>query len=230
MLRFFTFFFSLTLCLQAEETKVKQPPIEKTGETSYRIGQISFDQKSRTITFPAYLESKDHLLEYLLVHENGKIHETLFTTTVSATNLNIALKLLHYKESPELFQTRDENLLPTGQYPDVPTEIKKAARITLIASWKEKDKVISRPVNDLIYNNESTLSMPAGPWLYSGSYIHEGRFASETYGNIIAIFSSENSMINWPGEHHQRDDIWAQYTERLPAEGTPITLKISPHN
>ena len=230
MLRFVTLLSFFFLSSLANGEQEKQAPIEKTGETTYRIGQITFDQKTRKISIPARLEAQDHVLEYLLVHENGKIHETLLTTSISATNLNIALKLLRYKESPELFEIRDEDLLPTGKYPVVPEDIKKAARISLSARWKEGEKVVERSINDLIFNNESTLSMPTGPWLYTGAYINEGRFVTETSGNIIAIFSREGSMINWPGESHRRDDIWTQFHKRLPEVGTPITLIISPQS
>lgn len=216
------------ISLYGEPVTEPKPEIEKINETTFRIGQVIFDQTTREIRIPVEVAVKQEVLEYLLTHINGKIHETLFTTQAKATNINIALKLLRYQESPELFQTRDEDLLPTGNYPDVSEDVKAAARLAIHISWKDGEKAVKHTANDLIINHETKLAMPVGPWLYSGSYIHEGRFASDLYGDYFAIFAREDSMINWPGEGYKRDDIWGQFTKRLPAAGTQATLIISP--
>nr|MCU0751014.1 hypothetical protein [Akkermansiaceae bacterium] len=59
-----------------------KPTIEKLDENRFRIGDITFDQKTREVRFPCKVNMTDGLLEYLLVHQNGKVHESLFVTEI----------------------------------------------------------------------------------------------------------------------------------------------------
>ncbi len=49
----------------------------------YEIGKIHLDQKARTVRFPGLLNMKDGNLEYLLVTDQGNIHESLLSSATS---------------------------------------------------------------------------------------------------------------------------------------------------
>lgn len=214
---------------QGEVAEPAKPAIKKLDETRFQVGEVIFDQKSREIRFPARVNMTEGLLEYLVVHQNGKIHESLFSTEIAATHLNLAFTLLRYKPSRELYAIPSETGGVSNRFEDVPADIKAAARVNLFAEWKEKDKTRKFPVNELIQQEAKGTAMPVGPWVYGGSDFHDGKFVAQTTGDIAAIFSEMASLINYPGEDNGDDTVWIPFPKRLPPTGTEVTIIISPH-
>ena len=96
--------------LSSEELATVSPPkVEDLGDGKYRLGLLSFDENTRRISFPGEVNLDDGLLEFAIVNEKGKIHESLLITQASPINLNIVLKLLRYQTSPELFKILNED-------------------------------------------------------------------------------------------------------------------------
>ena len=206
-----------------------KPQVEKLDATRFRIGDVEFDAKSREIRFPARVNMTEGLLEYLVVHTNGKVHESLFITDISATHLNLALTLLRYPASRELYPLPT----PTGglsdKFPDVPETIRKASRVLIDVEWQDDEKLRRSPVNDWIQHTVKASAMPAGPWVYGGSEFYDGKFVPETTGDIIAIFTAQSAMINYPGDDNRDDTVWIVYPKRVPAEGTHVTIILHPY-
>lgn len=207
-----------------------KPSVEKLDATHYRIGKVTFDQKTREIRFPATVNMTDGLLEYLVVHLNGKVHESLLVTDISATHLNLALTLLRYPASRELYGLPNETGGITDTYPVVPEEIKAGARIAIEVEWKDQGKTRRIPANEWIQHSVKTTSMPAGPWVYGGSEIYDGQFVPESSGEIVAIFVSQSSMINYPGNDNRDDNVWLPFPKRVPEVGTELTVIITPYS
>ena len=84
-----------------ENSAPEKPAVRDLGNGKFEIGLVTFQQKSREIRFPAEINMKDGPLEYAIVHHNGKIHEAILITKTRPFHLNIALKVLGYKESKE---------------------------------------------------------------------------------------------------------------------------------
>jgi len=207
-----------------------KPSVEKLDATHYRIGKVTFDQKTREIRFPATVNMTEGLLEYLVVHENGKIHESLLVTDISATHLNLALTLLRYPASRELYGLPNETGGITDNYPVVPEEIKAGSRIAIEVEWKDQGKTRRLPANEWIQHAVKTTAMPAGPWVYGGSEIYDGKFVPESTGEIVAIFVSQSSMINYPGDDNRDDNVWLPFPKRVPEVGTELTVIITPYS
>jgi len=68
----------------------------------------------------------------------------------------------------------------------------------------------------------------ATPWIYGGSYLHEGSFAAETTGDIAAIYTSRASLFNYPGKDREDDTVWIPTPKRTPPVGTKVTVTITP--
>ena len=83
---------------------------------------------------------KEGALEYAIVHQNGKIHEAILITKARPFHVNIALKILGYQESKELFPILGEDFRPTGKFPEVPEKIKNSARVEIQLQWKTLKK------------------------------------------------------------------------------------------
>src|SRR6185503_8141895 len=59
----------------------------------FEIGKLRLDQAKGTISFPAAVNLREGPIEYLLVAEYGKIHESLLRTEVDPYSIQLALLL-----------------------------------------------------------------------------------------------------------------------------------------
>jgi len=218
-----------SLPLPDQEMQPVKPSVEKLDGSRYRIGKITFDSKTREIRFPAAVNMSDGLLEFAIVHENGKIHESLLHTGISALNLNLAFKLLSYPASAELYMIPNETGGLSGDFHEVPEEVRKAARISMSVEWQDGGRTRKVPINEWIQYAVTGTAMPSGPWVYGGSAIYDGKFLAETTGDIAAIFITNASLINYPGEDNLNDTVWLAYPKRVPPEGTKVTVVIAPY-
>ena len=213
----------------APEKTPKKPEIKQLNENEYAIGKVKLNKKTREITFGAGVNLVDRPLEYLLVNGKGKVHEALCITDISPLHLNVAMKLLGFKESKELFEIVDEDYRPTGQFFHVPDHVKKAARLEIFLEWKEGEIKKRKPINELIYNPATEKTMRPGPWLYTGSYMHNGYFKAEIAGDIFAIHPRQPPLVSYPGDDHAGENAWLTDPKKVPEEGTVVQFILKPH-
>ena len=83
-------------------------------------------------------------------------------------------------------------------------------------------------LNDWITNTVTQKPLAPKPWVYGGSYFHEKSFQAEASGDIVALFTTNSSLFNWPGRDASLDDVWIPTTARIPEVGTPVTVTIKP--
>lgn len=212
-----------------QEMEPVKPAIERLEDGRMQVGKVTFDPKTREIRFPAAVNMTDGLLEFVIVHESGKVHESLFITDISATHLNLAFKLLRYIPSPELYMLPNGTGGLSGEFPEVDDKVKAGSRIKMDIEWKDGDRVRKVPLNEWIQHAVKGDTMPAGPWVYGGSEVLNGKFVPEITGDIAAIFVTNASLINYPGEDNQDDTVWLVYPKRVPAEGTRVSIIVSPY-
>ncbi len=212
----------------AEPLAEPKPSVKKLEGTRYQIGEVTFDKKTREIRFPTRLNMVSGLLEYLVVHQKGKVHESLLTTEVSPTHLNLAFILLKYKPSPELYPLPSETGGASDKFPEVTADVQAASRVNIDIEWTQDGRTQRVPVNDCIQHSVKTTAMPAGPWLYGGSDFSDGQYVPELCGDVIAIFLAPSALVHYPGEDRGDDNVWIPFPKRIPAEGTNVTVIISP--
>lgn len=206
------------------------PRVEHLDDGRLRLDGITFDPKSREIRFPAEVNMTEDLLEFLLVHRKGKVHESLFVTDISPTKLNVVFKLLRYPASRELhYRFRADGTL-SGERETASDEERAGARLRIEVSWKDKDRERRASVNEWISNSATESPMPAGPWVYGGSTLNMGQFLAESSGDLVAIFHAESALVNYPGDYRENDEVWLPHATRVPAVGTPVTLLIRPYD
>lgn len=205
------------------------PIAKKLDETRYQIGEVTFDKKTREIFIPATVNFREGILEFLLVHENGKIHESLFRTSVSPVHINTAFKLLRYPPSKELYRKWKEPGVITSEFYEEDDETKKQARVAIHAKFEKNGKSTTVPVHEWIRHETISSAMRPTPWVYGGSETVNGKYIPETSGDIAAIFITNSSIINYPGDDNLNDEVWTCMTSRIPPLETPVTLIISPY-
>lgn len=207
-----------------------KPAVKKLDGDRFQVGEVTFDAKTREIRFPAAVNmAGDELLEFAVVHANGKVHEALLVTTISATDLNIAFKLLRYQASSEFYPLKEADGSYSNEFPEVPEEVKKAARIDIGVEWKEGGKDRKAKLHEWITHGSTGKPMDADPWVYGGSGVYEGKFMAESTGDIAAIFLSNSALINFSGKDNNSDEVWLPFPKRVPAEGTKVTVVIAPY-
>ena len=202
-------------------------PVEQLDAFRYRIGEVTLDQRSREIRFPAQVNMSQGLLEYLVVLAKGKVHEALLVTSISPTHLNLAFTLLRYPASHELFALKDASGRRPNKLPAVPAAVKSAARIAIEVEWNDHDQTRRLPVNEWIQHIVTTTAMKPGPWLYTGSDFRQGKFIPELTGDLGAIMIDPGALTNYPGPDNG-DNVWFAFPKRVPPEATPVTVIITP--
>jgi hypothetical protein len=214
-----------------EATETAKPPlpsVSQIDENTFKIGEVTFNQKTREIRFPCKVNMTEGLIEYLIVLQQGKAHESLFITEICPTHLNLAFKLLRYTPSPELFSLMEDGHM-TGIYPPVSPAIKSHARIDIEVEWNDRGTTRRFPINEWIQNSNGNKTMTAGPWLYTGADVQAGKFIPDLTGDIAAIMEVRNAMINYPGSDNGEETVWFPFPEKVPPLGTSTTLIITPH-
>lgn len=207
-----------------------KPAVKKLDGDRFQVGDVIFNSKTREIRFPAAVNmAGEELLEFAIVHVNGKVHEALLVTEISATDLNIAFKLLRYQASAEFYPLKEADGSYSNEFPEVAEEVKKAARIDLAVEWKEGDKDRKAKLHEWISHASTGKPMAADPWVYGGSGVYEGKFMAESSGDIAAIFLSNTALINFSGKDNNSDEVWLPFPKRVPAEGTKVTVVIAPY-
>ena len=206
-----------------------KPSVQKLDETRYQIGGVSFDEKTREIRFPTKVNLTEGLLEYLIVHQHGKVHEALLSTEVSPTDLNLAFTLLRYPPSRELYPLPEEDGAASSKFPTVPADTKARARVSIDVEWTLDGKTRRVPINEWIQHAVKSTAMPAGPWVYGGSEFSNGKFIPETSGDIAAIFLAMSALINYPGDDNNSNDVWTPFPKRVPPVETNVTVVIAPY-
>jgi hypothetical protein len=204
------------------------PAVERLDDGRLRIGRITLHPKMRSIEFPATVNQTEGLLEFLLVHVDGKVHESLLASEVSATHLNLAFKLLRYQASPELYDKISETGTLTGELRSATEEQKRESRIDILIQPDPAEPSSRHCVTRWIRHAVTEKPMPAAPWVYGGSFFHKGVFMAESSGDLIAIFLRNTALINFSGKDKELDDVWLPDASRVPPIGTPVKVIIQP--
>lgn len=213
----------------AQPAAPAKPTVKRLDETHYQIGEVKFDQKTREIRFPATVNLTEGLLEFAIVRPHGKVHESLLITDASATDINLALTLLRYPPSPDLYALPSASGGLSNKFPEVPKATKAAARVQVKIEWDDAGRTRTVPFNEWIQHASKGSAMPATLWVYGGSEIHEGIFVAESSGDIMAIFLANSALFNYPGTDNNDDTVWIPFPKRVPEAGTKVTVIIAPN-
>ena len=206
-------------------TSAQLPPnhigvTETTGDR-FTIGKITVDKLGRTVRFPAMVNMAEGSVEYLLVTDKGKTHESLFATTVEPFQLHIAMLLLSVRPTQDIKELPPEQLT-AGSLKAAP-EL-EGDKVDVLVLWKSDAKTQQIHAEEWIISHLTQASMTAGPWLYTGSAIFQKRFLAQEEGSIIALVTDPVALINNPRAGCNDDTVWSVRSDKVPAVGTPVDI------
>jgi hypothetical protein len=203
----------------AEKALPKPPKVEPLSPGVFRIAdQILLDMKKREIRFSAVCNQVRGLVEYGLVHENGKTHESLFRTKISPRNLQTALLLARVEAAKgfveNLWKEEREKI-------DV-----SASQLTIMVSWKSKNEIRAFSLESMATNANTNKPIAPNSFVFNGSRFVEGIFMAEQSGSIVAVYADDTSMINSGDYGANNDDVWVAQKEKMPPLDFPVTFTL----
>lgn len=179
---------------------------QASGATNdVKLGTVRIDAAQRAISFPAEVNQRVGLVEYLLVHESGKVHESILRTKVGAQDFHAAALL---------FSEASTNKAPKLTVKDI--EI----------SWAEGEKKKIWSAAELILDKDHRRALGKTKWTYRGSRLVDGVFLAQRDGSLIAIMEDQDAVIDQGTPEAANDENWEPMTDRLPAIGTAVEVRI----
>jgi hypothetical protein len=221
-----------------------RPAVERTGEHSFKIGLIEFDSRTRELRFPAWVNMHQGMIEFPVVHRNGRTHEAIFATDALPLHLETALRLLRYKPSKEVFPQHPtidfDNPPPYEEWPPpVYDPPEPAAHVQVFAVWnnaagqaREVDirKMLRRATLDEQGEEgpEIRFESVANHWVYTGSTEKMETVVEPLGGCIVGIRTEPESCFNTGRDDQIHAGEWFADPKVVPAPETPVTILIRP--
>ncbi len=212
-----------------KQMKETQQRIQKLSATEYLLDGIKIKADTREVKIPCQVCLKKAPIEYMLTTDTGKTHETVLTTAVSPTAIQVAMLLVNYEPATEgLLAKVPENERPKT-WKDEPPKIKGANRVNIAVEWKIGTAVQSGALSQWAQNADTRKApLDLDTWIFNGSYIDERGFIAQQEGSIIGIWLDRGAIFNSPAEGNWRDDLWISLPDNIPDEMTPVMLIITP--
>ena len=210
-------FFCLPCVHYGEDNSTALPKIVKAGDGLYRFGDVVIDRGSKKISFPGVTNQVSGLVEYGIVHNSGKIHESLFRTKVSPKIIHTSLLLLKLKAAEGFF----ENL-----WAEKPKKVDYSANLVRVTvSWELNGTKYEESLEQMALNHKDDQPIEGNSFVFTGSRIIEGTFLAEAGGSILAVYGDEDSIINSSDHDSSNDDVWYGNKAKMPPLECPVTIR-----
>lgn len=193
----------------AEEANT-YPEISEIGPGRYQFGDILIDQNNREFLFPGICNQISGLVEYALVHEDGKVHESLFRTKVRPRFVHACFLLLKEKPETRFFKILDGNV----------SEWTNLRRIELSIIWEQNNTYHEKPLSSMVINQTDNRELASKSFVFSGSSTIEGQYLAEMDGSIIAVYHDSRAVLNSMDKHSNSDEVWIAHQIAMP----PLSL------
>lgn len=201
--------------------------VKEVGPDKIEFKGILMEKKKHRISFPATINQREGLIEYALVGDSGKTHESLFATKMLPHDIHLALLLIGLKED----SIKNPNETPPPSSIDSKylkeTPKLKGAPVLLSVTWTKDGKSKEVPMEEWIFNLQTHHPMTKGPWTYNGSFIAEGVFLADQEQSIIAAVTDPSALVNNPRDGYDNDQIWQLRKELVPPLDTPVEITIT---
>lgn len=208
-------------------------PIRVLGPGIFQLGKVRMDKNTRTVSFPSVLNMREGPMEYFLVTEYGKKHESVLRTDAEPYHIHMAMLFLNAKGGSQMpkpltvptpgaviDQTKNEPL----SHPSL--EKLPGDRVTLEMKWMQDGKEVRKKTEDMIASTAPKSSGSKLDWHYTGSRIVNRVFLCQLLGNIGSLVTDPDALLNNEGPGHDDDHIWTTKPENLPPVGTPVEVTI----
>jgi hypothetical protein len=203
----------------AQNASSNSPAFRHIAGAIFALGDVRLDKEKRTIILPAFVNMTEGAVEYALVHNSGKVHESVLKTGADPLHVHLA-RLLVWPES-------EARPLQTGPAP--PRDL-IGPKIVIQVAWTQDGAPKTAPLEDLVWNTLAKAQMMRGPWVFNGSRVVESTFLAQRDGSIVAIYADPDALVNNPRPGRNDDEIWTVNSKLVPPLGTPVTVTLQLEN
>jgi hypothetical protein len=204
--------------------------VEKVGDQLYRIGSITVDAATRELSVPGTV-NRVTFLEWIANTPGGmKAYESAFTIEANAVPFNTALLLLGLDPAnARVPKQHFDPIAPKGDPVEIWVEWNQfvpGSGQGAPGAARTGPKQRAR-VEQFLYDKVNKVSLPEGPWVYTGSTFVAGtnRYMADLDGVLIGFVHSPAPILENPrsGAVNRFGDV--VFNESLGVRpGTPITL------
>ena len=176
---------------------------------------ITLNSGKRMVSFPAAVNMTSNLVEYVVVCEDGKAHESVLKTAVEPQDIHVAMLLIGAKGSPP----------QKAAEPDQ-EKVLQGDRVRVWIEWTKNGGKKRVRAEELVRNDQTKRPMKHGDWIYNGSWIFNGRFVAQTERSIVSIIFDRDALANSGHPQRADDEIWFANTEVIPKQDHPVRVEI----
>lgn len=178
-----------------EELKIAaQGYIRESGPDELQIGSVRLNKRKRTIAFPAKVAEKERALEYAIVHETGKTHEALLSTSAAIQDVHVAALLID----------------AGGLSPQIEV------------TWRKHGGEARVPLHAMIGMKEGSLD--AVWRYNGSEFIHGGFAASREGSVVALMNDPSALVNHPAAGALMKDDVFFAQRAQLPPEGVQVTV------
>ncbi|MDB6118267.1 MAG: hypothetical protein JWO08_2048 [Verrucomicrobiaceae bacterium] len=203
--------------------------IKTIGKNEFELGSITFNSDTREVSVPCSVNMRDGAVEYALVHETGKTHESILKTAAAAVDLQVAMLLTNYQPGHTgLFSYQKDEKIRKKMEETAP-KTPGGNLVQLFVEWKDGDAVKRVPLREWMIDPR-TKKVPTSfdHWVFNGSMIQESGFSAQLYGSFVGTYYDVTAIINCPSKDNLVDDIWSVNARVMPKIDTSVKLIIAP--
>lgn len=227
----------LVLIGLAATTNSPAPPAAPASDTAPALKEISpgvfdyngihLDKKNHRITFPGVVNQRQGLVEYLLVNDKGKVHESLLSTKMVPHDIHVALLLIGLKDPTKenSRETTPPSAIDAAYLQSAPKLEGPSVKISVTST--RDGKPVETPAGNWILNLKTNRPMTNVPWTYNGSMIQDGVFLADQELSIVAVVTDPTALVNNPREGYDDDQIWQAQEKSIPPLDTPVEITIT---
>lgn len=180
--------------------------VSHAATNDLKLGEVQINPSELAISFPVQVNQRTGLVEYLVVHETGKVHESIFKTKVGGQQIHAAALLFAEKADGA-----------TNAQPKL-----KNIRV----GWTQDGAGKRFNAAELILDKKKKHALSETKWAYRGSRLIDGVFLAERDGSLIAIMEDRDALVDQATPDASDDENWEPLTEKLPAVGTQVMVTL----
>ena len=207
-----------------------EPPLTQISRDIFQLGAVRLDKNRRTVQFPAQMNMKQGVIEYLLVNARGKTYESLLSTDTEPYYIHLAMLLIGARGAPQTAALLNAPSQPFHvNRPDAATNLPPALAIqgdpvTIELAWQTAGGRKQLRAEDCIMNLATKTNASRSPWIYNGSRVINGIFVAQREASIVAMIDDIDAMMNNPRPGSDNDQIWQINSDVLPPTNTPVEV------
>jgi len=184
----------------------------KVSEGVFLVGKVTIDKNNKELSFPARVETRTGLIEYLAVNTEGKGYESILISEARPVHLQVGLIILGLQYGQNL-NMRNDPAEPKGSKVEIFLEV-DGKRLEM---------------KEVIYDRVRKSGLEGGEFVFTGSKFVSGSYLAEQEGSLISSFKDPGAVIVYNKPTPPDATSYSAYDANpvnLPAAAHPVTVVI----